>query len=52
MSTEELIKRAKEVIITQEMVDAMERRIKIFEKRLEENSTAINQEFLDRRYTI
>ena len=33
MSTEELIKRAKEVIITQEMVDAMEQRIKIFEKR-------------------
>lgn len=52
MSTEELIKRAKETIITQEMVDAMEQRIKNFEKRLEENSTDINQEFLDRRYTI
>lgn len=52
MEIRELIKRAKETVITQEMVDAMQQRIKDFEKRLEEKSTAITQEFLDRRYTI
>jgi hypothetical protein len=52
MEIRELIKLAKETTITQEMVDAMKNRIDDFEKRLEEKSTAINQEFLDRRYTL
>lgn len=36
MEIRELIKRAKETVITQEMVDAMQQRIKDFEKRLGE----------------